>query len=169
MPYLIDGYNFIHCDSRLENVLEKNTLESCRTALITILASFRRTTNEEIIVVFDGGKSGAIYPRVQNKNGIKLIYSDPDSDADTAIEEFLEAAQGQKGFVVVSSDKKVRRVGRHFGAGVMSSNEFRLLVDQKLRPKRNRRSKEKLPKEKLEGIDKHQAKFWLEIFGIEEE
>ena len=168
MPYLIDGYNFIYCDERLDDIIEKHDLAAGRATLVTLLANFRRTIKDEVVVVFDGGKAGAMYPRRQFQDGIRIIYSEPESDADTVIVELLEGVGDARGFTVVTSDKQIRFRSKDRGAKVLSIDEFRALLNRKLHPKRKREDGDDLPREKLEGPNASEITFWMKVFGIEE-
>lgn len=167
MPYLIDGYNFIYRDDRLDEIIEKHDLAAGRNTLISLLASYRERTKDEIFVVFDGGESGAMYPRRQLQQGIRIIYSDPDSDADTVIEEILEGVEDARKFTVVSSDKQIVFRSKKHGSKVLSVDEFRSMLHNKLRPKR-KPATETLPRQKLLGPSDSEVEFWMRIFGVEE-
>ena len=122
MWLIVDGYNVIR---RLPELREREaeSLEAGRTALVSLLAAYRRSRgHHRITVVFDGqggppGPSGG-----QRMAGIDVRFSRPGETADRLIARL--AQEGRSGALVISSDREVGRLASAAGAAAASCEEF---------------------------------------------
>src|SRR5678815_1224152 len=101
MDLIIDGYNLLALDRRLDRGLEQS-----RNSLITQLARYRQEKPLNLIVVFDGWRSGSANETSLAQNGINIVYSRLGEKADAVIIRL--AREKGSGAVVVSSDREIR-------------------------------------------------------------
>jgi len=121
---LIDGYNYIF---RRENIDAENRhgLEEARERLIAKLASYRRGRRVSLTVVFDGDDMGP-HPHSYLKNGVKVIFSQPPSNADTVIKKIIQSESNPKNLTVVTSDRAVSDFAAQAGCATLESESFYL-------------------------------------------
>lgn len=118
---LIDGYNLIRqvpALSRHESV----SLEDGRSALLGLLARYRKIKRLRITVVFDGSSGLSEFPEAAYEAGVGVVFSPAGSDADSIIKRWLE--REKSGIVLVSSDRELIQSARLHGAGFLSAREF---------------------------------------------
>lgn len=96
---IIDGYN-------LMGIFHKD-LEKERSLLIEKLIKYHEVKKHQIIVVFDGHKSGEPDRKIIDRGGIKIIYTRLAETADDFISSFIKDSRFQ--WVVISSDRSVQR------------------------------------------------------------
>jgi hypothetical protein len=117
MDIIIDGYNLIAIDHRLDRALEQN-----RNWLIQKLIRYRNAKRFNLIVVFDGWRSGSASETTENKDGISVVYSRLGEKADGVIIRI--AREKGSGCVVISSDREIRNAVARFGAVAIHAHEF---------------------------------------------
>src|SRR5689334_13248139 len=119
MAYIIDGNNVMgqtpgwHRDKA-----------SARRQLVEQLAEFARLKKARVSVVFDG-EPDRLLPDSSAYRGVKVLYSERGSDADTRIQRMVESSPHARGLTVVTSDRHLAFVVRARGARVQRSGEFR--------------------------------------------
>jgi predicted RNA-binding protein with PIN domain len=151
MAYIIDGNNVMgqtpgwHRDPA-----------RARRRLLELLAEYARLKKARITVAFDGPPDGGI-PDGSGFKGVKVLYAERGSDADTRIERLVESSKDRRGLTVVTSDRRLRMAVRSLGAAVMRSGEFRKLVDQSLETSPHPEDGNEI---KVGSIDE-----WLRYFG----
>lgn len=96
---IIDGYNLMGIFHR--------DLEKERSLLIEKLKRYHEVKKHQIVLVFDGHKSGEPDRKIINRGGINIIYTRLSETADEFISSFLKDSRFQ--WVVVSSDRSVQR------------------------------------------------------------
>jgi uncharacterized protein len=123
---IIDGYNVIRADTRLES-LERVSLQTARDVLVRTLASAPRLANDRILVVFDG--RGGTRPHVHSLRvgRIDTMYSAQGQTADEVIVQQAGVLARTGRVVVVSNDVEVRERCRAEGCEVSASGN---LLDQ---------------------------------------
>jgi predicted RNA-binding protein with PIN domain len=151
MAYLIDGNNVMgqtpgwHRDPA-----------AARRRLLDLLAEFARIKKARITVVFDGAPERDL-PDSSGYRGVRVLYAERGSDADSRIERVVEAAKDRRGLTVVTSDRRLAHSVRSLGAAVIRSGEFRKLVDTAI---------ETAPRaEDEERIEEESVNDWLRYFG----
>lgn len=110
---IVDGYNVIHAWTELTS--GGASLEEARVNLINILSDYRGSKGNRIIVVFDAHSVKGIRERVENIQGILVIYSAEGQTADSVIEGLVSTYTPQGRVYVVTSDWEEQRV--IFGRG----------------------------------------------------
>ena len=124
MAYIVDGNNVMgqtpgwHRDKA-----------DARRRLLERVAAFNRIKKTRVTVVFDGAPDRA-FPEGSAFLGIKVLYAEQGSDADSRIYRLVESSSDPRGLTVVTSDRGLASLVRSSGATVLRSGEFRKLMDE---------------------------------------
>jgi predicted RNA-binding protein with PIN domain len=120
---LIDGYNLLAV-----------TGHRSREDLIRALAALRQGERNKVTVVFDGTHAGQGNENHEFVLGVHVVYSPITVEADDIIEDILER-EGDKSFIVVSSDRRVQKAAKAVKATTVLSSEFsKTLQAKQFRP-----------------------------------
>ena len=111
---IIDGYNLI-------GIYHKD-LEKQRNQLIESLIEYHKRKGHEIIVVFDGWKTGGAQENHSVIGGIKVIYSRMGEKADSVIKRIISSER--RGWIVVTSDRDIAARAWASGSVPISSEDF---------------------------------------------
>lgn len=125
MNILIDGYNLIRQSVSLRR-FERQSLETGRHALISLLSDYKKRRDHKITVVFDGWESGSAQEERDYSAGIDIIYSRRGEKADEVIKRIT--AHTDEEIVVVSSDREISSYTRRRGKTCLSSPEFETII-----------------------------------------
>jgi len=117
MDLIIDGYNLLALDRRLDRGLEQS-----RNLLINNLVRYHRAKRLNLTVVFDGWRSGSPNETCLAQDGINIVYSRLGEKADAVVIRL--AREKHSGAVVVSSDREIRNAVERFGAVAIHSQDF---------------------------------------------
>ncbi|MCI0488238.1 MAG: NYN domain-containing protein, partial [Blastocatellia bacterium] len=115
MAYIVDGNNVMgqrpgwHRDK-----------SHARRRLVEEVAAFARTKKARVTVVFDGAPDQAL-PEGAAHRGVKVLYAERGSDADTRIERIVESSRDPRGLTVVTSDRRLALAVRWRGTSVVRS------------------------------------------------
>ncbi|MEN1681725.1 MAG: NYN domain-containing protein [Planctomycetota bacterium] len=125
MRLLIDGYNLLHATHVFGEGELAGTLQGAREALLTVLADhlpdgLRRAT----LVVFDAADAPPGVPDSANWRGLAIRYARGYADADSLLEEVIEACRGPRQLLVVSSDHRIQRAARRRGSAWTDSEPW---------------------------------------------
>ncbi|MFP5261075.1 MAG: NYN domain-containing protein [Blastocatellia bacterium] len=126
MAYIVDGNNVMGQTPGWHRDKAK-----ARRRLLEQLADFARLKKARVTVVFDGAPDPAA-PDGSAFRGVKVLYADRGSDADTRIQRLVESSPDSRGIKVVTSDRRLASSVRSSGAGVIRSGEFRKQVERAL-------------------------------------
>jgi hypothetical protein len=157
MPLLIDGYNLLRVIQRQEALADLD-----EAGLIRILAEYLRRTRDRGQIIFDGigppDKSG-----LAGFSNIDIVFSGSFQDADTVIEEKIQACSAPRSLMVISSDLRLIAAAKRRKAPTVRSELFwgmviKLLEKEPPRPE---------PKEKREGISRAETQQWLKLFHLD--
>lgn len=121
MDVIIDGYNLIGSEQGLRDPLEPK-----RNWLVQRLSQYQEIKQFNVIVVFDGWRSGRSEEVVQKQRGVSIVYSKLNEKADAVIVRL--AREKGAGAVVVSSDREIRNAVERFGAVAVSAGEFNAVL-----------------------------------------
>ncbi|MGZ8427076.1 MAG: NYN domain-containing protein [Candidatus Binatia bacterium] len=80
MDLIIDGYNLLALDKRLDRGLEQS-----RNSLINNLVRYRQAKPMNLTVVFDGWRSGSASETRLVQDGIAIVYSRLGEKADAVV------------------------------------------------------------------------------------
>lgn len=126
MAYIVDGNNVMgqtpgwHRDK-----------SRARRKLIEQLAGFARITKRRVTVVFDGSPDRDL-PDGSGFRGVKILFAEKGSDADTRILKLVASLKDRRGSTVVTSDRSLAFQVRSHGANVLRSGEFRKELERVL-------------------------------------
>lgn len=151
MAYIVDGNNVMGQTPGWHRDKAK-----ARRRLLEQLADFARIKKARITVVFDGAPDTTA-PEGSAFRGVKVLYADRGSDADTRIERLVESSPDSRGITVVTSDRRLASSVRSSGAAVIRSGEFRKQVEHALTSQSS--ADEGKP------LETHGVNAWLRYFG----
>jgi uncharacterized protein len=117
MDLIIDGYNLLALDRRLDRGLEQS-----RNSLIKQLTRYNAAKPLNLTVVFDGWRSGSPNETRIAQDGISIVYSRLGEKADAVVIRL--ARERGSGAVVVSSDREIRTAVERFGVVALHAQEF---------------------------------------------
>ena len=126
MAFVVDGNNVMGQTPGWHRDKSKS-----RRALLEKLAAFARAKKSRVTVVFDGRPDSAV-PEGSSFHGVKVLYADRGSDADTRIERIVETSTDPRGLTIITSDRHLAFLVRARGAVVIRSGEFRSLIERVL-------------------------------------
>ena len=162
MTLIIDGYNLLHASGVFGDDRGPRGFEASRLALLDLLADLLGDQAEKTIVVFDAANAPDGLPGRHRHRGLSVWFAREYPDADSLIEELVEADNAPGGLVVVSSDRRIAAaVRRRRGTAVESD---RWLADMKATRRRTARGDAKPP----EPQSPSEVAAWLREFGIGE-
>lgn len=111
---IIDGYNVI-------GILHRD-IQKAREDFIDLLIKYKKIKDHEIVVVFDGHKSGSANEEKIVRGGIKIIYSRLNDRADDVIKRILST--NRREWLVISSDRDIARYAFSLNSIPISSERF---------------------------------------------
>ena len=151
MAYIVDGNNVMGQIPGWHRDKSKS-----RRQLLVKLAAFARAEKARVTVVFDGGADNQV-PDGSAYHGVKVLYAERGSDADSRIEMLVNRSTDPRGLTVVTSDRHLAFLVRSSGASVIRSGEFRSLMERRL---------ESTPApEDGEEVEVGNVNEWLRYFG----
>ena len=121
MDIIIDGYNLIGSDQGLQGALENK-----RNWLIQQLQRYQKLKQFNVVVVFDGWRTGSANEGGAKIAGVSIIYSRLGEKADQVIIRI--AREKGSGSVVVSSDREIRSAVERFGVVAIYAQEFNQIL-----------------------------------------
>lgn len=121
MDLIVDGYNLIGASDGL-----RGNLEPKRNWLIHKLAAYQRRKSFNVIVVFDGWRSGQASETQQKNQGVTVVYSRIGEKADAVVIRL--ARERGSGCVVVTSDREIRHAVERFGVVAIYAGEFNQIL-----------------------------------------
>jgi predicted RNA-binding protein with PIN domain len=151
MAYIVDGNNVMgqtpgwHRDK-----------SGARRRLLEKLAAFARIKKARVTVVFDGAPDPNV-PEGSAFRGVKVLYAERGSDADTRIERLVGSSADPRGLTVITSDRHLGFLVRSLGATVVRSGQFRSQIEHLLDSKPSAADGEEI---EVGDINK-----WLRYFG----
>lgn len=120
---LVDGYNVLHANSELKDLLEIN-LEAARNVLMDVLCNYQGFKQYEVILVFDAYKVKGNQGEVLKYHNINVVYTKEAETADHYIERTAHEIGKNYDVTVVTSDGVEQVIIRGAGCRLMSSREF---------------------------------------------
>ena|SRR5579875_1724338 len=120
---LVDGYNVIRADPRLQS-LERTSLEHARQVLVQTLAGAPRLAHDRVLVIFDGRDGYRTHINAHRMGRIEVLYSARGQLADEVIIDQANQLAGRGSVVVVTNDLDVRRRCAAAGCEVTGSENL---------------------------------------------
>jgi predicted RNA-binding protein with PIN domain len=158
MPYLFDGYNLYHAMCKYSEVWSHTT----PATMCSLIAEDMQRLRDHAVIVFDGTHRGKPHQGLKLPR-VKILFSGPKSDADSAIEKLIQKNTAPRRLQVISSDNRIRRAARRRRAKIHKTAEYLdALVKRMHQPPPPLRE----PKEKRHGLEPDQLDEWLDLFGL---
>jgi len=160
MPFVIDGTNLLWAIQEAHDEREVGD----EVKLCHMLDRYLAQVADEGEIVFDGAGP----PDKSAFDGVghlDVIFSGFNSDADTVIEEKVQANTAPRRLTVVSSDRRLRKAAGERNATALKSELF---WSQVLRELGRKKPAEKEPEEKREGLTEGETEQWLDLFGLDD-
>ena len=126
---VVDGYNVIFAWPELSE-LARDNLDSARDALIDILSGFQSMISGKVLAVFDAYRVKNHIAERMVLQDVQIIYTGEDETADQFIEKYTNSMGKKSKIAVVTSDGLEQIIIRGQGCMLISSREFRNLVDR---------------------------------------
>jgi uncharacterized protein len=123
MHLIIDGYNVIRQSPRLQ-FLDAMDLQAGREALLELLAHYRRRSQHQITVVFDGWQHGDLKESRDRHGGILVIYSRRGERADEVMKRLLTRERERA--LVVTSDREIQVCAEQAQATWINAAQFEM-------------------------------------------
>lgn len=125
MAFLLDGYNLLNVSEITAPPGAGTALHRARWALLQHLAaSLGERERGQTTIIFDAAGAPPGLPSVTSHAGMTVRFARRHADADELIEELLEAWREPKSLTVVSSDHRVQRAARRYGASYVDSETW---------------------------------------------
>ena len=122
MAFLIDGYNLLHVTGIFGQGAKGGSLKRSRTALLNFLiVSLEPEEVSRTTVVFDAHHAPSGLQRSVDHGGLTVRYAAGYDDADSLIEELIQADSAPRRLTVVSSDHRIQRAARRRRAKAVDS------------------------------------------------
>ena len=126
MAYIVDGNNVMGQTPGWHRDKSRS-----QRALLEKLSAFARAKGTRVTVVFDGAPDAAV-PEGSAFRGVRVLYAERGSDADTRIERLVDASTDPRGLTIVTSDRHLAFLVRSRGASVIRSGDFRTQIGRLL-------------------------------------
>jgi predicted RNA-binding protein with PIN domain len=127
--------------------------------LVRLLVSYRARTGRKITVVFDPGGAFAL-SEVRRQGGVEVVFAPHGSTADSVIARRVRRSRNPRGWLVVTSDRKLADTVTQLGARVRSASDFAL----ELSPASDAAPEDFLPPEKGTPPTPEEVDAWLALF-----
>jgi len=161
MTLIIDGYNLLHASGVFGSTRGPKGFEQSRVALLDMLVDLLAAKAADTIVVFDAARAPDGLPARLTHGGIRVWFAREYPDADSLIEELVEADTAPGHLVVVSSDRRLQVAARRRRARAVDCDEW-LAEAREVRRSRGRPAADAKPTEPgPEGVDE-----WKRYFGL---
>lgn len=118
---IIDGYNLIGTGHR--------DLEAARESLLERLISYRSSRSNDIVVVFDGHRSGAGPQTRSVRGGVEVYYSGLGDSADSVIKRMITGEKKDR--IVITSDREIARFAWSHDAVPIDSERFAQILERR--------------------------------------
>jgi len=177
MPFIIDGCNLLwsiqETGHRIpdSSVRERASLSEAdeepgpigEVQLCRMIGGYLKLIGESGKIIFDG-----VGPRdksaFDNITDVEVLFAGPGRDADTVIEDKIQANTAPRRLVIVSSDRRLRRAARTREAAAVKSEDFWKRLLKELSRKKTARE----PSGKRHGLTESETKQWLQFLGLDE-
>ena len=116
---VVDGYNLIG--------ISHDDLAKQREDLVRLLAAYKKLKGHEIVLVFDGWKSGGLREETVRTGGITVIYSKLGEKADSVIQRII--SKEKKEWIVISSDRQIAAYAWSHRSVPVASERFQSLLE----------------------------------------
>jgi len=140
---VVDGYNIIYAWPHLDKMKTEN-LEHARDKLVDILANFAAHSGAKVFVVFDAHQVKSGIEHVEEKNGVRIIYTREGETADAVIEKMVGELVNLGRVYVATSDYDEQRLVFGRGAYRLTPRDLQQQIEQ-YRKKEEKWAKQAFP------------------------
>ena len=126
---LVDGYNIIFAWDELKKIAATD-LDAARARLCDIMSNYRGYRGSTVIVVFDAYRVRGAVEKVEQQNGIYVVYTKERETADMYIERTTYRIARQNRVRVATSDGLEQMIILGHGAVRVPASELRQEVDE---------------------------------------
>jgi predicted RNA-binding protein with PIN domain len=161
MTLIIDGYNLLHASGVFGATRGPKGFEQSRLALLDMLVDLLGPDAANTIVVFDAARAPDGLPGRLVHGGIRVWFAREYPDADSLIEELVEADTAPGHLVVVSSDRRLQAAARRRRAKAVDCEAWLADARSSRRSRDRPPTDAKPPEPGPEGAD-----YWKEYFGL---
>ena len=161
MPFLFDGYNIYHAAAKIAEEWSHITPRS----LCKLIEADLFLLGDMGTIVFDGTMARGQDWGAEPLGGLRVVYSGPDSDADTVLEKLIKDNTAPRRLIVVSSDHRLRTAAHKRKAISLTAQEYLLGLIQRLETPPPAPPRE--PPEKRAGLTDAETREWMEFFGYD--
>ncbi len=161
---IIDGYNLLHEAGLSQAKYAPGDLHRQRHRLLVRLTN--ELSAEERIrctVVFDAIEAPSGLERQFRHGEIAVMFAEPGHDADSLIEELIEAHSAPAQLLVVSSDHRLQKAAKQRRGKSVDSEEF--LQQLATRAREAAKAKPATPSVTSTGSSQEETSYWLNEFG----
>lgn len=127
MYLYIDGYNIINAWDELKK-LSKLNLELARERLIEICSEYQAYSGTYVIIVFDAHLQRGHKEMVEEKLGVKVVFTKERQTADQYIEQEIDKYGNKRKITVATSDFLEQQLVMGRGARRISARELELQI-----------------------------------------
>lgn len=159
MTLIIDGYNLLHASGVFGAERGPRGFEQSRLKLLDLLAELLGADAAKTIVVFDAANAPDGLPGRHVHRGLRVWFAREYPDADSLIEELVDADHAPQSLVVVSSDRRLQAAARRRRAAAVDCDAW--LAETKAR-RRRRSDHDAKPAEP----GPHDVEAWKRYFGL---
>ncbi len=121
---IVDGYNIIHADPGLVQLLERD-LESAREGLLSMLRPMQDQGLYDIVVVFDSSNRETQQATLEEIGGIEVAFTAAGQSADAFVERLVRRLAKQGAVLVATDDRQLQYVVQGYGAVIKTSETLR--------------------------------------------
>jgi hypothetical protein len=137
MTLIIDGYNLLHASGVFGADRGPRGFEQSRLALLDMLVDLLGDAAADTVVVFDAARAPDGLPARLVHGGIRVWFAREYPDADSLIEELVEADDAPGSLTVVSGDRRLQVAARRRRATAVSSEEWLATMREQRRRRRH--------------------------------
>lgn len=137
---IVDGYNVINAWPKLK-IIAGESLAAARDTLIDDMAEYKSMSGEELVIVFDAYNLDRPVETVEEKYGMKIVYTKRFQTADTYIEKQILSIGRRHNLKVVTDDGQIQILATSKGASRVTAAELAADIynnNRKIKRKKNR-------------------------------
>lgn len=121
---VVDGYNIIYAWPEFKK-MKDFTLEHARARLVEVLVNYAAVAGLKVTVVFDAHLVKGSVERVDQMDGVEIIYTRDGETADSVIERLVGSLKDQGAVFVATSDSAEQSIVFGRGAFRLTPAELR--------------------------------------------
>jgi predicted RNA-binding protein with PIN domain len=121
--WLVDGHNLI---GQLQDLSLDDPFDEAKLSL-AVKSYCMRDAKSKATIIFDNGMPGGFAPHLSNSQ-VRVEFAPARTSADDILMRRAREQCGQRGFVLVTSDRRIVQLCYAYGIETLSSEEFALLI-----------------------------------------